>query len=433
MARGNPNIPLGVEQRDFSSPLLQLQAGRRQQAIDDSNLKTATQQQTLNQQTIDQNAAALKQGAIRQITMDTLAIRDLLAAGNKKEAGALLVQNIDKAEELGLDTTRARRFATLAATRPELAVQFADEQIIPLIKKQSPELFSIPVDPNTVTDQGQVLTRDRTGAITATDVAGFRAKPASEANNSLLQAVGADGSITPIQYNPRGAGFLTMDNQPFELPEGAVVTRPGSPTGAISDVLPPNREVDRRRQEGSVRSFNDAASRAIQLITENPDANTFMANLATIGSGLAQEAGAVARFMGVPRETFDPGQYNSVFQELNIDNAALQSVITSLAFQAAAAKDVRGTGVSNRDVERFIRQVGGSYSNPSSLLSALQETVRDVNSSYANEYQSLYNKPFEGDLGVPEFPQLGAPSNNGGLTPEEVEEMRQLEAELLGR
>lgn len=432
MARGNPNIPLGVVQRDYSSPLLRLQEAKRQNTMDASNLKTAEQQQTLNQQTIDQNSETLKAAAIQKITMDTLASHDLLKAGNVKEAGALIVNNIDKMEELGLDTSRAKRFATLAATRPELAVKFMDEQIIPLIQKQAPELFNKPVNPNEITDQGQRITQDRAGNMRATTVEGFTPPAPEPVNKDLLQAVLPDGSIVPIKYDPRGSGLLTLDNQPYSLPQGATVTRTGAPGGDLANVLPPNREVDRRRQEGSVRSFNDAAGRAIELITQNPDANTFMANLATIGAGLTQEAGAVARFMGVPRETFDPSAYDSVFKDLNIDNSALQSVITSLAFQAAAAKDVRGSGVSNRDVERFIRQVGGNYSNPTSLLAALQETVRDVNSSYSNEYQSLYNKPFEGDLGMPQFPQLGAPEESD-LTPEEQAELESLRAELLGR
>ncbi len=436
MARPSANIPLSGTLADLATPIVQRGERDRQAMLDQSNLKTADQQQTLNDQTINQNKTALRTAATRAIAMDAMAANDLLKAGNKSEAGALLLHNIDRMEEQGIDTKQARRYVTLAATRPDLAVEFFEKQVLPVMKTTLPDLFKPELlDPNSVTESGQTIQKDpRTGAITAQAVPGFTAAPEAPVNNDLLQAVGADGSITPIQYNPRGQGFLTMDNKPYDLPAGAVVTRTGSPTGPISDVLPPNREVDRRRQEGSVRSFNDAASRAIELITANPDANTAMASLATLGAGLTQEAGAVARFMGVPRETFDPSQYDSVFKDLNIDNAALQSVITSLAFQAAAAKDVRGSGVSNRDVERFIRQVGGNYSNPSSMLSALRETVNDVNSSYANEYQSLYNTPFEGDLGVPQFPDLGgSPPANSGLTPEEQAELQQLEAELIGR
>jgi hypothetical protein len=425
MASGNPNIPLSVAQRDFSSPLLKLQETARQNKIDAANLKTTEQQQAINEQTIATNQQALDKATASAIAMDTIAAADLLKAGKSKQAGALLIHNIDKMEAVGIDTTDVRRIATLAATRPELATKYMDEHMLPTMRAMMPDLFKpTTINPNEVTDSGQVLTKDRAGNVTATDVAGFKQPEANPVNNSLLQSVGPDGKITPIQYNPRGAGFLTMDNQPFELPEGAVVTRPGSPTGPMKDVIPANREVDRRRQEGAVRSFNDAAGRAIELITQNPDANTFVANLATAGAGLMQEAGAIARFAGIDRETFDPAQYTDVFKDLNIDNAALQSVITSLAFQAAAAKNVSGSGVSNRDVERFIRQVGGNYSDPQSMLAALQETVREVNSSYANDYQSLYGEPFSGDLGIPQFPNsrptIQAPSGNA-YTIEEVQ------------
>lgn len=430
MARGNPNIPLSVVQQDFSSPLLQLQERQRQGRIDDSNLKTAGQQQKINQQTIDANERAVRAAAERQIIMDTLAANDLLKANKKQEAGALIIHNIDKMEELGIDTTQAKRYATLAATRPDLAVQFMEQNALPVMKARFPDLFKPElISPNDLTESGQMVQRDRAGTVTATDVPGFRQPEPDPVNKDLLQMVMPTGEITPIQYNPRGNGFLDMQGNPMVLPQGAQVTRVGSPTGAMSDVLPEGQEVQRRRREGAVVTFNQTAAKAMDFIDKNRDANTFMANVATIGAGLLQEAGALARFLGVPTETVDPSAYASVFKELNIDNAGLQSLLTGLAYQAASANDVRGNGASNRDVERFMRMIGGNYSNPDSIMASLEQTVNMINSGYANEYQSLYGKPFEGDLGVPQF----SGQQDGGLTPEERAELEQLRSELLGK
>lgn len=417
MARGNPNIPLSATIADLATPIVQRRERDRQATMDmsnlqvnDSNLKTAEQQQTLNQQTITANneaaAKTVRDGKMKLLAMNTLSVGDLLKSGNQREAGALLVQNMDLMEELGLPTERVGRFAMLAGVDPRGASKFFDEHVLPGIQNAAPEIFKQPLDPDMVKD-GQTFTADPRGNVTAQPVAGYVAPAPDPVNNDLLQAVGADGSITPIQYNPRGAGFLTMDNKPYSLPQGATVTRTGTPQGAMSDVVPQSAEVKRRQREGSVRSFNDRAARAIELIGQNRDANTFVADLAALGTGILQEVGAVARFAGVPREVFDPGSYDSVFKELGIAEAGLQSVVTGLAYEAAAAKDITGNGASNKDVERFIRTIGANYSNPELFLSALKETVDDVNGGYANEYQALYGKPFDGDLGAPRFPNSG--------------------------
>jgi hypothetical protein len=234
-------------------------------------------------------------------------------------------------------------------------------------------------------------------------VAEAPAGPEAQVNKDLLQVVSGDGVVTPIQYDPRGGGFLDMRGEPFSLPAGSTVTRVGAPTGAMADVIPATKEMQIRETEGAIRSFNDTAGRVIDLVRSNPDINTATARLGALGSGALQEAGAMARFLGVPRETFDPSRYSPVFKQMGIENAAIQSLITSLAFQAAASSGQSGRDISNRDVERFISQIGGSYSDPAAFMRSLQETVNGVNRDFANRYESVYRKPFEGDLGIPEF------------------------------
>lgn len=232
-------------------------------------------------------------------------------------------------------------------------------------------------------------------------VAEAPASPETPTAKELLQIVTTDGQTMPIQYDSRGGGFLDMQGRPATLPPGSTVTRVGAPTGAVGDVIPATKDLQMREATGAVRSFNDTASRVAQMVAENPDINTFAARLGAMGSGAMQEAGAIARFMGVPRETFDPGAYQTTFKQMGIDNAAIQSLVTSLAFQAAAASGQSGRDISNRDVERFISQIGGSYSDPDAFLASLQETVTGVNRDFANRYQAIYQKPFEGDLGQP--------------------------------
>lgn len=222
-------------------------------------------------------------------------------------------------------------------------------------------------------------------------------------NSQLLQVIGGDGNPFYVQRDPRGNSFTDMQGQPWRPGPKDRITNLGSPQGAISDVLPRNTEADMRAKEGAVMSFNSVANRIVDLVKKNPDINTMVATGSGIIAGLAQEAAALGTALGVPKEVFDPASYQAAFRDLGIEDAAMQSLITSLAYQAAQASGQEGRSASNADVQRFIRQIGANRSDPQAFLRAIEETTKTVNDQYKFNYESMFQKPFEGDLGMPKF------------------------------
>ena len=101
-------------------------------------------------------------------------------------------------------------------------------------------------------------------------------------------------------------------------------------------------------------------------------------------------------------------------------------MITSLAFQAAAAAGSRGQSVSNRDIERFIGQVGGSAANPEAFAAVLRDEAERTARNFRNNFFVRTQKEFKGDLGLEGLvtPSVTAPS---------VDEVRNLSTEELIR
>ena len=101
MQRSNPNIPLSVQQRDFSSPLTRLndqaredqliqQQQQRQAVMDQSTLATQETTRNRNNQAIGANNQAQQMANIQKVTMDTVAAIELLRDGKKGPSGSFI-------------------------------------------------------------------------------------------------------------------------------------------------------------------------------------------------------------------------------------------------------------------------------------------------------------------------------------------------------
>lgn len=190
-----------------------------------------------------------------------------------------------------------------------------------------------------------------------------------------------------------------------------VSTQEQGPSGQLAGLG--GSEVEKLRDaEVATRSLVATAQDAIDLLRKNPNANTMTAGVARFANDLQQEATAFASNMGLDIEegALDPSNYEGEFQELGIENAQMKSLLTSLAFQAAAASGQTGRSVSDRDVQRFIKEVGAQNADPM----AFAQTLRDVANRAVRRFQTNYEVRTRGmddapptpDIQVPEVPEL---------------------------
>ena len=183
----NPNI---VGQINRNSPVQGLLAirqmgeeTRRQDRLDESNLRTADINQRLGEANLAKTEQDVQAGIVQSIGVDTLGVKRLLDGARvnpelQKEAGALMVNIIDRMERIGAPTGQAARLAMLAATDIEGAIAFMDKHSIPALQARMPDLFKSEIlSDSDVTAQGQVIQQGPDGGLSALDVDNFRGAP----------------------------------------------------------------------------------------------------------------------------------------------------------------------------------------------------------------------------------------------------------------
>lgn len=119
-------------------------------------------------------------------------------------------------------------------------------------------------------------------------------------------------------------------------------------------------------------------------------------------SGLAQ--GAVSQFLGFAQLAgVDVGNFESgasaeeaeakadtIFARIDTAgtiNAEIRSSIVNLAFAAAAASGQTGRGVSDRDYERFVRELGAGASKPAVFASVLTKFAQRLNDNFTTRFR----------------------------------------------
>ena len=404
---------------------LQLEAQNRQQ-----DMAMRQQQMGLQTQEFQQKQQEAQQKIYEQIVQesakDVQMYHSFMSSGNAQAAEALTKSFMDHAiglkskgisipddmiKQAGELNLLAR--ASMSKDHPDEAEEakgHAISQAKNLIKGfQDAGILEKPkaVSKENINEAGQIPMMDSSGNVTLTQVPGWQAD--DKGTKEAIQAVNSEtGEIIPLQYDTKGKGLLDMKGNPATVPQGFTLTRLGAPQGAMEGLIPKTADVELKKRAGSVASFNETAQQVADIIKSNPDANTFVASAASLANTAKAEAKAIGRHLGIDTDVYTPSSYNETFRELGIKSDVLKSLYTSLAFQAAAASGQSGKEVSNKDVERFLKQVGGGGSDPASVIRVLQATTDTINNSFDKEYKQFSKgKSYPQDLSRPKFPDFG--------------------------
>ena len=245
--------------------------------------------------------------------------------------------------------------------------------------------------------------------------------------SDLVHLVRAGTDLTIPTLLGKDDKLRSFSGEEVTLQEGDRLLESLTVSGAIEGVLGPNEVNNLRTAQISTENFIATAGDALRLIQEEPGAITLTGRAAALFGDLKAEAKTFAQIFGMKfdENQLNPDTYNAIFvDELGITNARMQSMITSLAFQAAAAAGQRNQSVSNRDIERFIRQVGGNARNPAAFVAVLRDEAERTARNFRTNFRVRTQKEFEGgDLGLSELPGGGVGVSTDTLTAEEIDNM----------
>jgi len=245
---------------------------------------------------------------------------------------------------------------------------------------------------------------------------------AEGAERDIVQAVTPEGNIETIFTDKQG-NFYDLQNNPMEIPEGYKVLESATLSGARGDLgLTDTAKENLTQTEVSTKQFIATANDAMDMLDASPDVNTFVGKASNIVNGLKQEAAAIGRSLGMENETLekltDESRYDSQFAELGIESQRLRGMVTALAFQAAAASGQSGRDVSNRDIERFIQEIGANASDPDSFKASLRDVMSRTARNFKINYATRLGEEFKGDLGLREGPVINRDGSlNGRVEP----------------
>lgn len=220
------------------------------------------------------------------------------------------------------------------------------------------------------------------------------------------------GSEEPIPVQPApGGGIQDIAGNKLVVEPGDRLLESSSITGGIESVLGQTERRNLNDAQVATQNFIATAGDALNLIDEEPGANTLTGRAAALFGDLKAEAVTFGNALGLDFEPsqLDPATYTEQFKSLGVTNPRMQSLITSLAFQAAAAAGSRGQSVSNRDIERFINQVGGNAANPEAFKAVLRDEAARTARNFRNNFSVRLGKEFEGDLGMGALDGSGVP------------------------
>ena len=425
----DPNIVMGI--KPFTPPDLAAirQAGDErihQNRVNKSNLQTAD----LNRRAAESNLAKSNQdiqlGVLKSMVLDAGAVRKLMGSSDvvpelNQHIGATLANLVSRTERIGGDPSLWKRWAMLDTTDRSAAMEFYDKVLLPIFEAENQELFKSEIlSDSDVTAKGQVIERRSDGTITAINVQDFVKE---SGNLSILSQVMPDGQIRTIQGDGNG-GFFDLQGKKLDISPDARLVENTTLSGSQADLGLNDPEMkELRDSEVATRTFIATATDAIKMLDETPDINTFVASAANIANNIKQEARAVGRALGVEIDVglLEPDTHADTFDALGISNQEMRGMITSLAYQAAAASGQAGRDVSNRDVVRFIQEIGGSSTDPRAFKASIRNVADRTDRAFRINYATRLGKEFDGDLGIG---QLGGepqsdPNDLSGLSDEE--------------
>lgn len=218
------------------------------------------------------------------------------------------------------------------------------------------------------------------------------------------------GEVTTRRRDDPEVDRMTRD-------ENFVVASDGRALESLENMSQGEKRELRNAQVGT-KTYIASVRDGLEMLNENPDINTFVARGASFINDMRQEAKAFAGAMGTEfdDDVFNVSAHEDTFRELGVEREKMQSLITSLAFQRAVAEK-GGTGrITNRDIERFIAEIGGGSSDPVALAQVLQDTANRAARSFRINFETRTGAPFEGSLGLDTLPRFAPRQqfDNGG-------------------
>jgi hypothetical protein len=99
-------------------------------------------------------------------------------------------------------------------------------------------------------------------------------------------------------------------------------------------------------------------------------------------------------------EVLNPSTYQTTFEELGITDRVRQSKFLDLAYVVAAARGQEGKALSDKDLDRFIKIIGGDSANFPTVARTLENLKQTLATEYATEH-NVYARDYEGIETVP--------------------------------
>ena len=221
-----------------------------------------------------------------------------------------------------------------------------------------------------------------------------------EASQNIVQVYPENGDPFSALIDKFG-NFKDFRGNKITLGEGDRVVKDSTLSGSAEEMgITSNEAEDMRDAEISTTNFLDTVDDALSMLNKSPDINTLVAGGASIVNNLQQEAAAIGRSFGVEinEAMLDPSMHAESFDGLGIDNQRIRSIVTSLAFQAAAAAGQTGRSVSEKDVRRFIEEIGSASSDPRAFEAVLKDVARRTVRNFSNQYRIKMGQDYSGGL-----------------------------------
>ena len=180
-----------------------------------------------------------------------------------------------------------------------------------------------------------------------------------------------------------------------ELGRGPVV-------GTQLDEVPGAKSKDFAELEDTeifTRNAINAGFDLVKLIREGGEAATSGAGAFASGvNNLRATVVGFAQLSGVKTDTFEDGtstinmdtKAEGIFKEMKIAatlNAQQKSLITNLAFTAAAASGQSGRSISDKDFERFVKEIGGSIKDPDIFEGVINKFMERLNKNFQTRFK----------------------------------------------
>ena len=230
----------------------------------------------------------------------------------------------------------------------------------------------------------------------------------SEAVNLVLP----DGMSATGRERPDGTLEMLTDSGYKPVPPGTRLI------GMTATGTPSDLGVTRKDQAG-LRDQRIATRQALGVIDDitkqvrgKPELLSASGWLTRTADTVLAQAEGLAALTGVNLSASrDPGSYAEEFRKIGgpaAQSAQLQSAIVNLSYAAAAASGQTGRDVTDKDVARFVREIGANTGSPDTFIAVLDALKQRLDRNYRIRAEETEGKTPPSFLGAEE-PQMAEP------------------------